>query len=114
MSKTVFDWEVGAMRQAVLSPDQIDTALATLAGWERAAEKPAIEKTFRFKDFIEAFGFMTKVALLAEKLDHHPEWLNIYNRVTIVLTTHDSGGVTALDVTLAGQIEDVSAGYRED
>ena len=93
------------MKHTVLTGDEIDEALAHLSGWGKSASKPAIEKSFRFKNFVEAFGFMTKVALLAEKLDHHPEWSNVYRNVTIVLTTHDSGGVTALDVTLAKQIE---------
>jgi 4a-hydroxytetrahydrobiopterin dehydratase len=93
------------MKRAVLTGDEIDKALTPLNGWEKSALKPAIEKSFRFKNFVEAFGFMTRVALLAEKLDHHPEWSNVYRNVTIVLTTHDSGGVTELDVTLATQIE---------
>jgi 4a-hydroxytetrahydrobiopterin dehydratase len=90
-----------------LTADEIDLALAGLAGWEKSAGRPAIEKTFHFKNFVEAFGFMAKVALIAEKLDHHPEWSNVYGRVVIVLTTHDCGGVTALDVTLAQKIENL-------
>ena len=93
------------MKRAILTPAEIDKALVNLSGWQKSAAKPAIEKAFRFKNFVEAFGFMTKVALLSEKLDHHPEWLNVYRNVTITLTTHDSGGVTELDVTLATQIE---------
>ncbi len=93
------------MKRAILTPAEIDLALIKLNGWEKSAAKPAIEKSFRFKNFVEAFGFMTKVALLAEKLDHHPEWSNVYRNLTIVLTTHDSGGVTELDVTLATHIE---------
>jgi 4a-hydroxytetrahydrobiopterin dehydratase len=93
------------MKHVVLLDAEIDTALSGLKGWEKSSAKPAIEKTFRFKSFVEAFGFMTKVALLAEKLDHHPEWSNVYRTVAITLTTHDSGGVTSLDVTLARQIE---------
>ena len=95
------------MKRAVLTPAEIDRALAGLSGWEKSPAKPAIEKAFRFRNFVEAFGFMTKVALLSEKLDHHPEWSNVYRNVTIVLTTHDSGGVTELDVTLATQIEEL-------
>lgn len=77
-------------------------AIAQLDGW-RVAEghKDAIAKTFRFADFNEAFGFMTRVALMADKLDHHPEWFNVYNRVEVLLTTHDADGVTELDVRLA-------------
>ncbi len=90
-----------------LTADDIDLALAGLAGWAKSPDKPAIEKTFHFRNFVEAFGFMAKVALIAEKLDHHPEWSNVYGRVVIVLTTHDCGGVTALDVTLAQKIENL-------
>jgi len=78
-------------------------ALARLPGW-RAAEggREAIARTFKFEDFNAAFGFMTRVALMADKLDHHPEWSNVYNRVEVLLTTHDADGVTELDVQLAG------------
>ena len=93
------------MKRAILNNAELDQALLSLSGWEKSAAKPAIEKAFRFQNFVEAFAFMTKVALLAEKLDHHPEWSNVYRNVTIVLTTHDSGGVTELDVTLATHIE---------
>jgi 4a-hydroxytetrahydrobiopterin dehydratase len=93
------------MKRAVLTNSEVDTALAKLDAWVRSEGRPVIEKSFRFKSFVEAFGFMTRVALLAEKLDHHPEWSNVYNRVTIVLTTHDSGGVTELDLKLATQID---------
>jgi 4a-hydroxytetrahydrobiopterin dehydratase len=70
-------------------------------GWSRVAGRDAIRKSFKFKDFGAAFGFMTQVALIAEKMDHHPEWSNVYNRVEVVLTTHSAGGVTAKDVALA-------------
>jgi len=76
-------------------------ALAGLPGWTAAEGRDAIRKTFRFKDFNAAFGWMTRVALAAEKLDHHPEWFNVYNRVEVVLATHDAEGVTELDVELA-------------
>lgn len=76
-------------------------ALAQLDGWAAVEGRDAIQKRFRFADFNEAFGFMSRVALKAEKLDHHPEWLNVYNRVEVTLTTHDAGGVTALDLQLA-------------
>lgn len=78
-----------------------DAALSQLSGWSAAPDKDAITKTFKFVDFNEAFGFMTRVALMADKLDHHPEWFNVYNRVEVLLTTHDADGVTELDVTLA-------------
>ena len=76
-------------------------AVAQLSGWSAAPDKDAILKTFKFADFNAAFGFMTRVALMADKLDHHPEWFNVYNRVEVLLTTHDADGVTDLDVTLA-------------
>ncbi len=84
-------------------------ALAKLSGWSAAEGRDAITKTFQFKDFNAAFGFMTRAALAAEKLDHHPEWFNVYNRVEVLLATHDADGVTELDVTLA-QIMDEAAG----
>lgn len=83
-------------------------ALAQLSGWQTVAGRDAIAKSFQFADFNAAFGFMTRVALAAEKLDHHPEWFNVYNRVDITLATHDAGGVTDLDVQLA-RIADAAA-----
>ena len=76
-------------------------ALEQLAGWSAAQGRDAIVKTYRFADFNAAFGWMTRVALAAEKLDHHPEWFNVYNRVDVTLATHDADGVTELDVRLA-------------
>ncbi|HTX51042.1 MAG TPA: 4a-hydroxytetrahydrobiopterin dehydratase [Caulobacteraceae bacterium] len=76
-------------------------ALAVLPGWSAAEGRDAIAKTFKFQDFNAAFGWMTRVALAAEKLDHHPEWFNVYSRVEVLLATHDADGVTELDVTLA-------------
>lgn len=83
--------------------DTIDpaAACAQLSGWRPVESRDAIEKRFTFKDFNAAFGFMTQVALKADKMDHHPEWSNVYNRVEVQLTTHDAGGVTALDIELA-------------
>lgn len=83
-------------------------ALDQLPGWTAAENRDAIVKTFKFKDFNAAFGFMTRTALAAEKLDHHPEWFNVYNRVEVLLATHDADGVTALDVQLA-RIMDAAA-----
>jgi 4a-hydroxytetrahydrobiopterin dehydratase len=80
-------------------------ALEQLPDWRAAEGRDAIRRDFRFKDFNAAFGFMTRVALMAEKLDHHPEWSNVYNRVDIVLATHDAGGVTELDLRLARFID---------
>ena len=84
-------------------------ALSRLTGWTAVDGRDAIAKTFRFADFSAAFGWMSRVALAAERLDHHPEWFNVYNRVEVTLTTHDAGGVTQRDVTL-GQAMD--AAYR--
>ena len=85
----------------VLSGDARTEMLAQLDGWEDVAGRDAITKSFRFQTFNEAFGFMTRVALAAEKADHHPEWFNVYNRVDVTLSTHDAGGVTDKDVRLA-------------
>jgi 4a-hydroxytetrahydrobiopterin dehydratase len=84
-----------------LTPEGRAAALSKLTGWSEVAGRDAIAKTFKFKDFTQAFGFMTMAALVAEKLDHHPEWFNVYNRVDVTLSTHDAGGVTERDVTLA-------------
>ena len=84
-------------------------ALESLPGWRAVDGRDAIARSYRFVDFNAAFGFMTRVALAAEKLDHHPEWSNVYNRVEVVLTTHDVDGVTTLDVTLA-RLMDAAAG----
>ena len=82
------------------------SALATaLPLWAVDQERDAIRRTFSFKDFVEAFGFMSKVALLAERADHHPEWSNVYNRVEILLTTHDAGGLSRRDIALAEAID---------
>lgn len=81
--------------------------LAREHGWTLADGRDAIEKSFKFKDFNEAWGFMTRVALAAEKADHHPEWFNVYNRVEITLTTHDADGLSARDVDLAGRIDEL-------
>ncbi|MCE3289824.1 MAG: pterin-4-alpha-carbinolamine dehydratase [Caulobacter sp.] len=85
-------------------------ALKSLPDWTAAeGGRDAIVRTFAFKDFNAAFGFMTRVALLADKLDHHPEWFNVYNRVEVLLATHDADGVTSLDVTLAKFMDEVAA-----
>lgn len=78
---------------------------STLPEWDYDGERDAIRRSFQFQDFVEAFGFMTQVALLAERADHHPEWSNVYNRVDIVLTTHDADGLSSRDVSLAKQID---------
>lgn len=84
-----------------LDARELDEALQDLTGWSKMGDREAIHKSFRFEDFNAAFGFMTRVALLAEKMDHHPEWFNVYNRVDVTLATHDADGITKLDVTMA-------------
>lgn len=76
-------------------------ALATLEGWREIEGRDAIEKRFQFANFVDAFAFMTKVAIAAEKMNHHPEWFNVYKTVDVTLSTHDAGGVTDLDIELA-------------
>ena len=88
-----------------LSREMLDAALAGLPGWHVVEGHNAIGKAFRFADFGAAFAFMSRVALLAEKMDHHPEWTNVYNRVEVRLTTHDSGGVTEKDIAMAKAME---------
>ncbi|MGX7925400.1 4a-hydroxytetrahydrobiopterin dehydratase [Tsuneonella sp. HG094] len=90
---------------AELTDAERTAALAELSGWALSREGKAIERTFTFADFVEAFGFMTRVAILAEKADHHPEWFNVYNRVEITLTTHDAGGLSTRDVAMAKAID---------
>jgi 4a-hydroxytetrahydrobiopterin dehydratase len=84
-----------------LSAEARKSALKGLTGWTEVSGREAITRTFSFKDFNEAFGFMSRVALVAEKREHHPEWRNVYKTVEVVLATHDAGGVTALDIELA-------------
>src|SRR5258707_11586484 len=84
-----------------LSAEARKSALAQLSGWSETPGREAIARTFIFKDFIEGFGFMSRAALVAAKLDAHPEWRNVYKTVEVVLATHDSGGVTRLDIQLA-------------
>ena len=83
--------------------------LAELPGWRVAEGRDAIVKSFKFKDFNQAFAFMTRVALMAEKMDHHPEWSNVYKTVEVTLSTHDAGGVTELDIKLAAAMDKFAA-----
>jgi 4a-hydroxytetrahydrobiopterin dehydratase len=94
-----------------LTGDARDTALAPLlkAGWQVAADRDAIHKDFVFANFVEAFGWMTRIAIQAEKMNHHPEWFNVYKTVKVTLSTHDAGGLTELDVKLAQKMEDAAA-----
>jgi len=93
------------MAVAELTEEERGAALAELSAWSLAREGKAIERTFQFDDFVRAFGFMSSVAILAEKQDHHPEWFNVYNRVEVTLTTHDANGLSQRDVTLAKAID---------
>ncbi len=92
------------MAIAELTADQREALLAANPEWSLARDGKAIERSFRFADFSEAWGFMNRVALLAEKADHHPEWFNVYNRVEITLTTHDAGGLSQRDVEMVAAI----------
>ena len=83
-------------------------ALATLNGWRELDDRDAIQKTFQFTNFTEAFGFMTQIALKAEKMDHHPEWFNVYNRVEVTLATHEVGGLSDKDIKLAILIDEMT------
>ena len=88
-----------------LSADDRAAALDALGDWDFDEARDALVRRFVFADFVEAFGFMTRVAILAEKADHHPEWSNVYNRVEVLLTTHDAGGLSHRDVALAKAID---------
>jgi 4a-hydroxytetrahydrobiopterin dehydratase len=91
-----------------LSESERKAALASVSGWALVPGRDAIGKSFRFADFSQAFGFMTRVALAAEKLNHHPEWFNVWNRVDVTLSTHDAGGLTALDFELAQRMDAIA------
>lgn len=88
-----------------LSPDEREAALAELVEWSWDESRGGISRSFKFRDFSEAFGFMTRVAMLAESADHHPEWSNVWNRVDILLSTHSAGGLTAKDLDLAKRVD---------
>ena len=96
-----------AMPQKLIGPARAD-ALKTVPGWSEVPGRDAIARTFVFKDFNEAFGFMTRAALVAEKMDHHPEWSNVYKTVEVTLSTHDAGGLTELDVKLAAAMNAIA------
>ena len=93
------------MSRQKLGREAIEAELAKLEGWSVSDDGAAIRKRFQFRDFSQAFGFMTRCALEAEKMDHHPDWSNVYNRVTIDLVTHDAGGLTDLDIQLATRVD---------
>lgn len=89
-----------------LDPAARAAALKSLPQWREVEGRDAIARLFQFKDFSETFAFMTRVALLAEKLDHHPEWFNVYNKIDVTLSTHDAGGVTDNDIAMAKAMEE--------
>ena len=93
------------MAKPTLTSSQLSAALDKLDGWKAADDEKSIAKNFKFSNFVEAFGFMTRIAMTAEKMDHHPEWFNVYNTVEVTLSTHDSGGVTELDIELASKMD---------
>jgi 4a-hydroxytetrahydrobiopterin dehydratase len=94
---------------AKLTSDELKAALARLSGWSSARDGAAITRSFKFADFDAAFAFMTRAALLAAKMDHHPEWFNVYNKVDVTLSTHDAGGVTQKDIDMARAMDDYFA-----
>jgi 4a-hydroxytetrahydrobiopterin dehydratase len=97
------------MARTAATEEQIATALAGLPGWTRVSGRSAITKSWKWADFNEAWGFMTRVALVAEQMNHHPEWSNVWNRVEVTLSTHDVGGLSELDFKLAASIERIGA-----
>ncbi|MEM7618799.1 MAG: 4a-hydroxytetrahydrobiopterin dehydratase [Pseudomonadota bacterium] len=88
-----------------LTEDKLEQAINTLTGWACLEERSAIQKSYKFHNFNQAWGFMCQVALIAEKMDHHPEWFNVYNRVDITLTTHDADGISERDIKMAQAID---------
>lgn len=93
-----------------LAQEEIRSRLQQISGWQLSSDGTAVERSFRFDDFSAAFGFMTRVALAAEKADHHPDWSNAWSRVDIRLTSHDAGGVTERDLALAATITGLADG----
>jgi 4a-hydroxytetrahydrobiopterin dehydratase len=91
-----------------LSAEARAAALARVPAWQPVKDRDAIQRAFKFADFNAAFGFMTRAALVAEKLDHHPEWFNVWNRVDVTLSTHDAGGLTTRDITLAEAMDRIA------
>ena len=96
-------------RPEKLNDDEINTSLDNLEGWERVSDREAIFKSFVFGNFRQAFAFMTQAALVAEKMDHHPEWFNVYKTVDVTLATHDANGITELDIKLAKAMDKIAS-----
>ena len=99
------------MSRTRLTDEEISKRLSSLPGWKREGDK--LTREFKFGNFVEAFGWMASVALVAEKLDHHPDWKNVYNRVTVELHTHDAGGITENDFALGTRMTELAAGRGE-
>lgn len=97
-------------RSAKLDQSGLASAMGDLKGWDASGDGGSIRKSFKFADFNEAFGFMSRAALIAERMDHHPEWFNVYNRVDVTLSTHDAGGVTELDIRMARFMNEAAGG----
>jgi 4a-hydroxytetrahydrobiopterin dehydratase len=95
-------------KPTLLTGKEREKSRSSLDGWSDVEGRDAIKKTFKFKDFNEAWGFMARAALIAEKMDHHPEWFNVYNRVEVTLSTHSAGGVTELDIELARKMDELA------
>ena len=102
------------MARDKLAADDVAERLKAMQGWVLADDGASIWKAFRFKTFVQAFGFMSEAALAAEKLDHHPEWFNVYNKVDVTLTTHSAEGLTELDFKLAEKMDKAAAGRMPD
>lgn len=96
-----------------LTSEERSTQLGQLHGWVAVAGRDAIQRHFKFADFNEAFGFMTRVAIKSQEMDHHPEWFNVYNKVEITLSTHDANGLTERDIALARFIDQVAKGSQQ-
>jgi 4a-hydroxytetrahydrobiopterin dehydratase len=92
-----------------LTTEERATKLAQLSGWQVVKDRDAIQRKLQFADFNEAFGFMTRVAIKAQEMDHHPEWFNVYNKVEITLSTHEANGLTGRDIKLASFIDSITA-----
>lgn len=102
------------MSREKLDAEDVAERLKAMDGWVLAEDGASIWKAFRFKSFVQAFGFMSEAALSAEKLDHHPEWFNVYNKVDVTLTTHSASGLTELDFKLAEKMDKAAAGRMPD
>ena len=99
---------------AKLTGEQRSAALTHLSGWTSVEGRDAIAKRFQFKDFNQAFGWMARIALVAEKMDHHPEWFNVYRMIDVTLSTHDAGGVTQADIDLAKMMDAIAIGLQNE